>query len=301
MGDWQLHLKAAKSLIPPLVEGWATVRKSNRITPSVWSTLDGSQFNDTRDEESLSFENTGTLQFLTNVLAMYGIFSCISIGPSSSYADYRHLMDQPGLIQMEQIMGCKNWVMEAILEVGMLDRWKREEQEHRRLSLKALAKRALAIEDLIESGLKETIGIGLVDRITNIYATSALTYMHTVVSGLNPNLTEVQDSVSTTIVLINRLSDNQIIQKLIWPLTITGCMATRNQEDVFRTLINISGTTSSGWRNCWGMLKIWEGAWKMRDTPGQPFLTWEDFINNQSPPMLLVWGIAKAGMSMNGS
>ncbi|RYO75585.1 hypothetical protein DL766_001830 [Monosporascus sp. MC13-8B] len=290
LGDWQVHLLAGQALIPELVRSWALVPKSGRFPSSVWSMLDASQFSAAHDEDSLSFEYVGALQFLTNILAMFGIFSCISIGPaSSSFAEYRYLMDQDGMIQMNQIIGCKNWVFLAILEVGELDKWKREEQENHRLSLKDLGTRAMAIEGMIETGLRESSGSALVDLITSIYATSTLTYMHTVVSGLNPNLREVQDSVSATIVLLKQLPDVRIAKNLVWSLVVTGCMASRSQEDYFRGLIAMAGTSVRGLRNCWGLTTIWDRSWKMRDiVTTSSHMVWEDLINGQGPPNLLV-------------
>ena len=237
----------------------------------------------------MSFEYMGALQFLTNILAMYGIFSCISLGPArATFAEYRYLLDQESMIQMDQVIGCKNWVLSAILEVGELDKWKREEMKYHRLSLKDLRNRSMAIEGLIESGLRESSMSALVDTITKIYATSTLTYMHTVVSGLNPNLWEVQDSVSTTIALLKQLSSVQIARNFMWSLVVTGCMASRSQEDYFRGLIAVAGTSIQGLRSCWCLPSIWDRAWKMRDMiTANSHLVWEDIINGRGPAALL--------------
>nr|CBY93782.1 TRI10 protein [Trichoderma brevicompactum] len=290
-GDWQLHLRAGTSLIPVLIDGWAVALKSDKVasSSSLWTELDASDFNATHDEDSLSYEYVGALKFFANVLAMFGIFSLHSIGPSSPFMEYRFLMDQGRLIQMDQMMGCRNWVMLAILEIGTLDKWKREEQENRRLSLKALTSRAMAIEGVLESGLREASGSALVDLITSIYATSALTYLHTVVSGLNPNLSEVQESVAATIVLLKRLPDLRAAKSLVWPLGVTGCMASRSQEDFFRGLIISAGATPRALRNCWGLIKVWEDTWKMREYMSkQPPERWEEVVSGQGPPMLLM-------------
>ncbi|KAI9149649.1 Trichothecene biosynthesis transcription regulator TRI10 [Paramyrothecium foliicola] len=290
LGDWQVHLLAGNALIPDLVQGWTLVPKSGRFSSSVWSILDAPRFSATHDEDALSYEYVGALQFLTNMLAMFGVFSCISIGPTaSSFADYLYLLDQDGLIQMDQLIGCKNWVLRAILKVGELDQWKRVEQENHRLSLKDLGTRATAIESLVETGLREASGSALVDLITSIYATSALTYMHTVVSGLNPNLREVQDSVSATIVLLKQLPDARIAKNLVWPLVVTGCMASRSQEDYFRGLIAVAGTSVRGLRNCCGLSTIWDQSWNMRDLiTTTSHMVWEDLINGQGSSTLLV-------------
>jgi C6 transcription factor Pro1 len=251
--------------------------------------LDASQFGAAHDEDSLSFEYVGALQFLTNILAMFGIFSCISVGPASSFTEYRYLLEQEGLIQMEKITGCKNWVLLAILQVGELDKWKREEQEHHRLSLKDLGTRATAIEGMIETGLRESSGGALTDLVTSIYATSTLTYMHSVVSGLNPNLREVKDSVAATAALLKQLPDVRVAKNLVWPLVVTGCMASRNQEEYFKGIIAVAGTSVRGLRNCWVLSTIWDRTWKMRDTITTTSHTvWEDLINGQGPSTLLV-------------
>ncbi|KAF5866590.1 hypothetical protein ETB97_010683 [Aspergillus alliaceus] len=206
------------------------------------------------------------------------------------FMDYRYLMDNhAGLIQMDQIIGCKNWVMSTILDVGILDQWKREELSHFRLSMKELTRRATSIEMVLESGIKEARSGGVVDIVTSIYATSALTYLHSVVSGLNPYLSEVQDSVSRTITLLKQLPDSRVVSSLVWPLCITGCMASPDHEAFFTGIIHASGLTQPALRNGWYVLEIMENAWKIRDLMTQPSaITWEDMINGHNPPTLLI-------------
>ncbi|KAF5865507.1 hypothetical protein ETB97_003350 [Aspergillus alliaceus] len=139
------------------------------------------------------------------MLVVFGVLSCVSAGPASSFMDYKYLIEHhTGLIQTEQVIGCKNWVVSAILAVGILDQWKRKEQINHRLSMKALTRRAIAVEMLLEDGIKGSGGGGVVDIVTSIYATSTLTYLHSVVSGLNPYLLEIQDSVSRTMALFKQ-------------------------------------------------------------------------------------------------
>lgn len=108
------------------------------------------------------------------MLVVFGVLSCVSAGPASSFMDYKNLIElHAGLIQTEQVIGCKNWVMSAILEVGILDQWKRKEQINHRLSMKELTRRAIAVEMLLEDGIKGSGGGGVVDIVTRIYATHA--------------------------------------------------------------------------------------------------------------------------------
>lgn len=266
------------------------VTKSGKPASSVWNRLDAENFNATHDGESLSFEYVGALSFLTNVLAVFGILSCISIGPSSPFTAYQYLMDDhAGLIQIDQIVGCRNWVISAILDVGMLDKWKREEQDNHRLSLKELSRRAMSIEGVLENGIQEAAGGALVDIVTSIYTTLTLTYLHSVVSGLNPHLSEIQESVSRTIALLKQLPESRMVTALVWPMCITGCMASRDQEDFFTGLIGSAAVTNRALGNCWAALQIMEDAWKMRDHMSKQSSTrWEEVINGRGPPTLLI-------------
>jgi hypothetical protein len=173
--------------------------------------------------------------------------------------------DHAGLIRIDQIVGCRNWVMSAILDVSMLDKWKQEEQDNHQLSLKELTHRAMSVESVLENGIQEAAGGALVDIVTSIYTTSTLTYLHSVVSGLNPHLSEIQESVSRTITLLKQLPESHIVTALVWPLCITDYMASLDQEDFFTGLISSAGVTNQALRNYWAALQILEDTWKIRD------------------------------------
>lgn len=92
-------------------------------------------------------------------------------------------MDATGdMVQCDQFLGCEDWVMSAILDVGLLDRWKREEEGNRRLSFCELANRAKRLEDCLKNGIRElsakTSGSSdAFSSITRIYTSSTLTYL----------------------------------------------------------------------------------------------------------------------------
>nr|ACZ63299.1 regulatory protein [Fusarium camptoceras] len=291
-GDWRVHIQAAKTLIPVLVEGWSVALQSGPPPSSIWCELNESDFDSDGGfaQTSLSFEYLAALRFLSNFLATIGILSCISVGPTSPFEDYSHLMNQPGLMQLDELLGCRNWAMLTILEVGKLDRWKRQEQEHNRLSLKTLTRRSMAIEDMVIDELQrsptpETLG----DLITHIFAASITTYLHTVVSGLNPKLVEVQDSVSATIALLEKLPNLQAVVSITWPLTLTGCMALPRDREFFRMTLRSYSSTWSSLRKYDGVIEVLEEAWKKQDMKtAEGEINWEDLMDFQNIPVLLI-------------
>ncbi|KAB8220793.1 fungal-specific transcription factor domain-containing protein [Aspergillus novoparasiticus] len=177
--------------------------------PQSESEESGSESEPAWQEGSLSYEDASALRFLSNALAVTGILSFISTGPTPALSGYRYLMNATcDMVQCDQFIGCENWVMSTILDIGLLDRWKRKEEANRRLSFQELANRAKRLEDCLENGIRElsskTPGSSdAVASITRIYASSTLAYLHSVVSGLNPDLSEMRNSVSRTIELFN--------------------------------------------------------------------------------------------------
>ncbi|KNG86356.1 hypothetical protein ANOM_004716 [Aspergillus nomiae NRRL 13137] len=294
-GDWKVHLQAATSLIPILVGSWNSMIKPIKHTSSLWTGLTLSDFHDLHTEGSLSYENASAFRFLTNALAVTGILSFISTGPTAALSDYRYLMDSTyDMVQCHQFLGCENWVLSAILDVGMLDRWKREEEENRRLSFRELANRAKRVEDSLENGIralsaKTTSSPDAVIYITRIYASSTLTYLHSVVSGLNPDLSEIRDSVSRTIELLKELSNRRLLASLTWPLCVTGCMADPDQGAFFHSLVISAEISPQSLRHTWTALQIIKDVWKARSSWwGQTLPKWEQILCIDGSPILLI-------------
>ncbi|KAI0396432.1 fungal-specific transcription factor domain-containing protein [Xylariaceae sp. FL0594] len=77
---------------------------------------------------------------------------------------------------------------------------------------------------------------------TRIWAQATLTYLLVIVSGLNPALPEIQDSVRATVELFRALSSPSLaLRTLVWPFAVTGCLALPEQEDFFVRLVDDMG------------------------------------------------------------
>lgn len=289
-------MQAATSLVPVLATAWETVRHSSKDPSRAFGWIEPLDFRVSNSEiHGLYFEHICAMQFLTNVLVTFGILSSVSMGPTALSMDYRSLIDSAGpFFSPEELIGCREWVMSAILEIHGLDLWKRDEQANGRLSLKVFAQRGKSIEDIIETGIC-TIHDSLdnTDIITRIYATAALTYLHSVISGLNPDLQEIQESVMRTVILLQQIPDLRIVTSLAWPLCITGCMATDDSQfSFFENLVTAAGVTGSSFGNCGTAVEIIQETWKMRQ--GQQYMTnfslmnWENLLRIRQSSILLI-------------
>lgn len=196
--------------------------------------------------------------FVSGVLAWYDTIAC-TLPNSLSLIPEPWNWCETGFLSLERMMGCETWAMSQIRLISALRRWKDDMQDKRALSLRELSSRAAKIETALEDGLKvlETVidadkaqdnllaiemvgdyGSGQTARqITRIFASAALTYLHTIVSGLNPKLPEIQSSVARTVQAIQDLPRLKFLCNLSWPLCITGALAVGQSRATLSGLI----------------------------------------------------------------
>ena len=102
-----------------------------------------------------------------------------------------------------------------------------------------------------------------ISGLTYVWAQSTLTYLSVVVSGWQPGNPEIRDSVRLTIAMIKALPTSTCVRTCVWPFTITGCLAGREEEQVFREAVEGMGPMSvfGTMREALGVM---EGVWGMR-------------------------------------
>jgi hypothetical protein len=148
---------------------------------------------------------------------------------------------------MEKYIGIRNWVMIFIGKIASLDDWKRTSQSSGTLSIIELVKKATQLETELKQALddfsKDCENSTTLERparltlphlaplsvysnyLTELYATSALTYLHVAVSGPCPDLPDIRETVCRAMELIKKLPDPTLPRCMWWPLLITGGMA----------------------------------------------------------------------------
>lgn len=111
--NWQMHLGAAATLVPSLVQARITSK-----TPSRGSSHEKRQ----QDERVLPIEDKSAIRFLLGSFISIDIISCTSTrsGPFLG-RDHIVMLESAG-IHLENLTGCRNWVMAIIFEVSLLDK-----------------------------------------------------------------------------------------------------------------------------------------------------------------------------------
>ncbi|KAL2021605.1 hypothetical protein VTK56DRAFT_6958 [Thermocarpiscus australiensis] len=174
-------------------------------------------------------------------------------------------------INLQEFVGVQNWVILSIGEIAALESWKKERKKAGALSVAQLVTRGAAIEERLRASLQvlgepevkhcgqtsmdepqnllQYFSAGFLsprmmhgtDLNTRIWAQAAFTYLAVVLSGWQPSSLEIRASVARTIELLLSLPSPDCLRTLVWPFTVTGCLATADQEQIFRDMVTAMG------------------------------------------------------------
>ena len=229
-------------------------------------------------------------RFLTTTFIHFDIISSASTGLDHVFQEDHERMIAELQINLDETIGCENWAMMSIMKISTLRNWKREYSASGRLSLKELVDRADVIEKYINAQLEDyVINKDLVEAedsqcsppilndrqgkvrrvVTAIFGYSALTYLHTTVSGAHANLPEIQQSVDNTIEAFKSLPNPQLLRSLAWPLCVTGCMSLEHHS-FFEELFKDPLPKSQAYINSWRIMDVIRECWKQREETGNP-------------------------------
>ena len=261
--SWRIHLHAASSIVPVL----AAAKKSTFPEPASYiDRIDQGEHYPVIDEIACDF--------LVGTFIWYDILASASTRSKPFLENNFEYLDR---IELDRVMGCENWAMILIARISLLEDWKRNLQQNGRLSMVELSARGSEIEKMLNSGLASLTlcpsadGLECSPRrysaiITRIFAYSALTYLHTVISGAHPELAEIRTSVSMAIAAFSNLPVSKLLQNLVWPFSVTGCMASRDQDSFFKNLIVAAGVDGPCPGNYGKAFEVIQECWRLRET-----------------------------------
>ncbi|KAK8041681.1 hypothetical protein PG993_006204 [Apiospora rasikravindrae] len=193
--------------------------------------------------------------------------------------------DTESMALLQETTGCEPWVLKAISDTTLLETWRKDQEARGALSIRALAGRADKIEAAVADGIQriapagpgspavppssQTSGrrassasssSGSPNHVpshthTSIFAHAVTTYLHIVVSGPKPGISEIGHSIDRAIESWKAFLDLLLALPppaagtirewpLAWPLCTTASLATGAQRDFFRGMM--ADLSSSG-------------------------------------------------------
>ncbi|KAF2499259.1 hypothetical protein BU16DRAFT_503288 [Lophium mytilinum] len=291
--NWQTHLNAALVLFKQLLDSAVESREPSSSFEAVMSRLGPSsslswswpsQSDQVPSAEQAAFRFSSTLVILDDTIA-----STARQEQPRLYEYHRSLLggiegiDNPP-INLEAVVGLKNWTLLQIGEIAALEAWKRRCRTAGNLDVVELVRRATAIRESLVAHLMRletetptipTGNINLLDMFTpppsqcslvsRVWAHAALIYLSIVVSGWQPTSVDVRYHVSRVIELLKRQKSPALLRTMVWPFCVAGCLADPAQEAHFREMVevlqppSIFGTVHKA-------LEIMEDVWRKRAT-----------------------------------
>ena len=237
------------------------------------------------------------IRFLLSAFLWLDVLASASTG-SSFTLRFNHIrLLEHGPVEMPSIMGCRNWVVASVARACMLNDWKATLEAERRLSTRKLVEEAARIEQEIHLQASQMLGndqfevtcrdeeprADYVEKLqTVIFALGALIYVHVIVSGAHPEVTEIHDGVLKMLRTLQRLPEPHLLNQVTWPLCVAGCLATDGEHAAFLELASrasegeqllMSGPAraSDGMRRCWELRAMGQVC-KWTDTGPPPIL-----------------------------
>lgn len=290
-GDWEIHTNAAGALLSVI---------GSDLDPS--SSSADSSTSDDSPESGNTLNNDSTLSFLSEIAGLdffmtsyvwSDIMRCANVSLTPSMQDsffYLNYLEE-GRIQMDRLMGCRNWAMISIREISGLEAWRNEMLGGLKdpvltghlsgidnLIVSLLTEKSGQIEARLKRGLSsipiDMEGMTKHDQeselVTNIFGLSATIYLAIVVSGSFGRLPQAEGDVLRALSAMKALPKH-LLMRVSWPFCVAGCLAEGCLREDFRQLLSETRAEGHPMGQLWNALDLIEEFWKSRETinPGQ--------------------------------
>ncbi|CAI6335256.1 unnamed protein product [Periconia digitata] len=205
---------------------------------------------------------------------------------ASALANDRNSDAKP-LLNLQDFVGCENWVMLQISEISALDAWKSSMKKAGQLDMMELVARASGIKSALVGNLARLdatvnapkanplglfavyndqlpyISGGCNTFVTRVWAHAALLYLSVAVSGWQPASAGIRENVIRILALLDQMPAPELLRTMVWPYCLSGCLAEPHEENRFRAMADalVPYRLFGAGRKA---LEIMENVWKCR-------------------------------------
>jgi C6 transcription factor Pro1 len=284
-GDWEVHTNAAGALLSVIGNDLDQSASSGDSTTSDDSP--GSHSTSGSDPLSGFLCEIAGLDFFMTSFIWSDIMRCANVGLKPSMRDsffYLNYLEE-GRIQLDRLMGCRNWAMISIREISGLEAWRNEILSGLKepvlsgqssgidnLIVPLLTQKSNEIETRLQNGFSSipTTMDGLTQHeretelVTNIFALSAVLYLAIVVSGSFGKLPAVPEDVLIALSALKALPKH-LLMRVAWPYCVAGCLAEGCVREDFRQLLSETRAEGHPMGQLWNTLDLVEEFWKIRE------------------------------------
>lgn len=234
-------------------------------------------------------------RFSTTLLLWHDIMASIVLQEEPRLHDYHYdlLSDRhgPPALNLEAVIGCRNWVLLHIGLISALDAWKQRCKRAGTLDLAELVHRANIVKESMEvhhtrlvaelsrapeqsnessdifgsySEMRANTAPNQTFIVTRIWVHAASLYLYTVVSGWQTASPDVRYHVGRILDLLTyQLQSRSLLRTVVWPFCVAGCLAEPSQEQYCRGLVE-ELQPASIFATVHKALEIMENVWRNR-------------------------------------
>ncbi|KAH8748165.1 fungal-specific transcription factor domain-containing protein [Diaporthe sp. PMI_573] len=306
--DWNVHLSAAMAIFQEVFEEYGVGMDGKPDIPAVIQALSRPSWNQGMMERVVWHCDQGAFRFFSAFLLYTDIVASTSLESPPRLRNYHNLIiqdDTPNqpceMLRMESFFGCQGWVLLIVSDIAVLDAWKKENKARGTFCLTQLTEHGSRLHQRLQSGLarleresfkKRPFDITAVLRsyyrpdaahqmrideqvaATRIWALASMAYLSVVVTGWASAMRTATSSIAVAMQLLYGISSPAVLKSLTWPFYVLGCLATREQEQLFTHMSSSMGALLE-FGTIGESMRIMKRVWELRDSGGLDLENWD--------------------------
>ncbi|KAJ3781951.1 fungal-specific transcription factor domain-containing protein [Lentinula aff. detonsa] len=216
------------------------------------------------DKERFIIKTTFWFDVLASVTSMESNFATVidELYNPSNQSGVSDITDEDSL-SMLSIMGCENRIVWAFAKISQLDRWKRKREKSGSLSIVELSRKANDIEMFLAPPNPPLVPRTKEDvprlLASEVFRTSAIVYLRTIVSGDHPLVPEISEAVAAAVTSLERVASAEpqvkhvVVRSTVFAYYICAALTTKQNKRDF-LLKELDGEGEVG--NCRGIFNL---------------------------------------------
>ena len=247
-----------------------------------------------REYEHVAVVNTTSFKFLSGTIIWLDIISSLTTGRAPHLQSYHDtIISSSSQIQLDGVMGCKNFVMRQIGRIAAIHEQKLQAMQQDYFNCTELKQIVTEINQQIRCGLASS-GLRAANNtdyhstaihepvlepptlVSHIFACMASVYLHLVIEGFQ-RLEALNATVSEALRILQGQIPSHILSSLVAPLYVFGSVARKGDEQYFREIFSSPPLLNPSLKHREKILPILEGIWSKRHA--STFFAWEDSLD----------------------
>jgi len=252
--------------------------------------------------EPVVAEEVVNFRFLAGTLIWLDITSSITAGTAPHLLPYHsRVIASNSWTKLEDIMGCKNWVMLQIGRIAALHEHKTQALQRGHFDGTEFEQTVADINREIQCGRTQGAleGCNISERdsatmfntmsnppalVTHIFADMASLYLHVVTHGFQ-KLDVLDTTISGAMRMLQTQISRQLLPALVSPLYVIGSVARQGDQQFFRNIFSSPPLLDPSLQHRGRILPILEEIWSRRQTT--PGFAWQDSLELTDDILLL--------------